>query len=50
MTIQYTFTFTLFRYSAEDYLRGYQAMSKSALGAELGSDFYNIDTIKELNN
>ncbi|MCW8335887.1 DUF4225 domain-containing protein [Vibrio paucivorans] len=42
--------FKLFRYSSEDYLRGYQAMSKSALGAEVGADYYNIDAIKGLNN
>lgn len=43
--------FKLFRYSTEDYLRGYQAMSKSALGAEIGADYYNIDSmIKESRN
>lgn len=42
--------FKLFRYSSEDYLRGYQAMSKSALGAEIGADYYNINAIKDSNN
>nr|MBF4354388.1 hypothetical protein [Vibrio anguillarum] len=42
--------FKLFRYSSEDYLRGYQAMSKSALGVEMGADYYNIDAIKDSSN
>ena len=42
--------FKLFRYSSEDYLRGYQAMSKSALGVEIAADYYNIDSIKDSNN
>lgn len=42
--------FKLFRYSSEDYLRGYQAMSKSALGVEIAADYYNIDTIKDSGN
>ncbi|MFC3022717.1 DUF4225 domain-containing protein, partial [Vibrio zhugei] len=37
--------FKLFRYSAEDYLRGYQAMSKSALGAEMGADYSRFQII-----
>ena len=39
--------FKLFRYSSEDYLRGYQAMSKGALALEAGADAI---TIKSLNN
>lgn len=39
--------FKLFRYSSEDYLRGYQAMSKGALALETGADAI---TIKSLNN
>lgn len=31
--------FKLFRYSAKDYLRGYQAISKPVLGIEIGSDY-----------
>ncbi|WP_240696869.1 DUF4225 domain-containing protein [Vibrio kanaloae] len=42
--------FKLFRYSSEDYLRGYQAMSKSALGVEIGADYYNIDSIMDSKN
>jgi hypothetical protein len=38
--------FKLFRYSSEDYLRGYQAMSKGALTAEAFADGY---TLKSLN-
>ena len=39
--------FKLFRYSSEDYLRGYQAMSKGALALEVWPDGI---TIKSLNN
>ncbi len=39
--------FKLFRYSSEDYLRGYQAMSKGALTAEALADGYTLKTIKQ---
>lgn len=34
--------FKLFRYSSEDYLRGYQAMSKGALTAEALADAFSV--------
>ncbi|MGY5537706.1 DUF4225 domain-containing protein [Vibrio brasiliensis] len=41
--------FKLFRYSAEDYLRGYQAASKISLGASTFSDGMTVDQLhKEL--
>ncbi len=39
--------FKLFRYSSEDYLRGYQAMSKGALTAEALADGYTLKTIRQ---
>ncbi|MFM2588157.1 DUF4225 domain-containing protein [Vibrio sp. TBV020] len=41
--------FKLFRYSAEDYLRGYQTMSKGALTTEVLADGYTLRSLnKEL--
>ena len=39
--------FKLFRYSAEDDLRGYQAMNKGALTAEAFADGYTLKTIRK---
>lgn len=39
--------FKLFRYSSEDYLRGYQAMRKPALGIEMGADYSSIKAIRD---
>lgn len=39
--------FKLFRYSSEDYLRGYQAMSKGALATEAIADGYTLKTIEQ---
>ncbi len=39
--------FKLFRYSSEDYLRGYQAMSKGALSTEALADGYTLNSIKQ---
>lgn len=39
--------FKLFRYSSEDYLRGYQAMSKGSLTAEAFADGYTLKTINQ---
>ena len=42
--------FKLFRYSAEDYLRGYQAASKTSLGASTFSDGMTVEQLhQELN-
>lgn len=38
--------FKLFRYSAEDYLRGYQVMSKGSLMTEIVADQYTLRAIK----
>lgn len=38
--------FKLFRYSSEDYLRGYQAMSKGSLMTEVVADQYTLRAIK----
>ena len=39
--------FKLFRYSSEDYLRGYQIMSKGALATEVLADGYTLNAIKQ---
>nr|MBF4391636.1 hypothetical protein [Vibrio anguillarum] len=48
---QHAKRFKLFRYSSEDYLRGYQATSKAALGAEALGDAATLEQLyKESNN
>jgi len=41
--------FKLFRYSSEDFLRGYQAMNKGSLATEVVADGYTLHSLnKEL--